>query len=165
MPHTNVDAPATPQTLCEPLLLPLDLNILPLGQNNYLPIEKKFSRASPKRISQFSSHTGASPSSPPSTPRHLPGPDQTWASGEGVPAINATKKRRQQVHHEHLSRESRHTISHLSSSLDHPRSAPFLLKPCKLSRVSPFTRPEQQSDFPGSLPEGKGYAHQGWTHV
>lgn len=59
-------------------------------------------------------------------------------------------------HHEHL---SRHRISHLSSSLGHLRRARFLFKPCKLSRVSPLTRPEQQSTSPDLCPRAKG------THI
>lgn len=77
---------------------------------------ENFSRANPRRILQLSSHTRASPSSPPSTPSHLPGRDQTWASGEEVPTSMRPKRQWQQVHHEHL---SRHKISHLSSSLGH----------------------------------------------
>lgn len=34
LPHKDLGAPATPPTLYEPPLLPLDLNILPLGQRN-----------------------------------------------------------------------------------------------------------------------------------
>lgn len=164
MPHTNVDAPATPQTLREPLLLPRDLNILPLGQNNYLPIEKNSPERARKEFCNF--HLTQTHH------RHLPlrplaiSPDPTRLGPvEKGSQQSMRPKKEGNKFIMNTSRESRHTISHLSSSLDHPRSAPFLLKPCKLSRVSPFTRPEQQSDFPGSLPEGKGYAHQGWTHV